>query len=87
MSFNSDISQPIPERYNPDTIGRCSLQMQGSPAGSVNGPTNTMGLGAEAARFGYISPPAFATRNYSGIMDSGYRKCILFTWLYSISAD
>ncbi len=80
-SFSGDISQSLPERYNPGPIGRCSLQMQVSPAGSVNGPTNTMVFGAEDARFGHISPPAFATRNYSSIADTGYRKCMSSQYL------
>jgi hypothetical protein len=68
---------PFPEHYNPGPIGRCSLQMQGSPAGSVTGPSNTTGLGAEEARFQYIPPPApFATHNYSGSAYTGYRKWI-----------
>lgn len=74
ISLSPHIAQPFPERYNPGPIGRCSLPIQRSPARSVNDPTNTMVLGAENARFGHISPPAFATRNYSGIADTGYRK-------------
>ena len=35
MSFSLDISQPLPKRYNLGPM--CSLQMQGSPAGPVNG--------------------------------------------------
>ena len=67
---------PFPEHYNPGPIGRCSLQMQGSPTGSVTSATNTTRLGAAEARCGYFPPPAFATPNHSGIADPGYGKCI-----------
>ena len=45
------------------------------------GPANTMVLGAENARVGHISPPAFATRDYFGIADTGYRKYMPLLYL------
>ena len=85
MSISGD---PFPEHYNPGPIGRCSFQMQGSPARSVTGQSNTTGFGAEEARFQYVSPPAaFATRNYSGIADTGHRKCTLLPCHYCTFVD
>ena len=65
------------DSYDPGSVGRWSLQIQGSSAGCVTSTTGTMHLDAEETRFGYVSPPASATSNPSGFADTGYRKCIL----------
>jgi len=85
--ISRDISHPFPfpAAHNLSPIGRSSLPlyMQGSSAGSVAGPTSTTDLGAEQARFGYVSPPASTTHNYSGIAGTGYRECNFLPRHYS----